>query len=203
MTQKEKDFELIRNIQRNGCEKSMSILYNTYKPKLEKLMCYKTFNTKLQGREEDIVQDAFVKAFEKIKHFKEDVSFYAWMSRICVNSFIDLTRRNSTKLQNKTNSISENDESMDSPMIQIPSRELNPYEKYKVIDMQMLIEEIFNDQTLKNQVREIAKNRFIKELSYNDISDKMNIPLGTVKTSIRKMKAVVQNKYKEKYNFTI
>jgi len=42
---------------------------------------------------EDIMQEAFLSAFEKIDHYKEEVSFGAWLKRIVVNKSLDSLRK--------------------------------------------------------------------------------------------------------------
>jgi len=51
---------------------------------------------------DDIVQDAFIKAFNKLSQFKANASFRTWIHRITVNTAMDYLRRNSTRVKYET-----------------------------------------------------------------------------------------------------
>ncbi|MEM0518633.1 RNA polymerase sigma factor [Aequorivita flava] len=48
---------------------------------------------------EDAMQDAFIKAFQKLSQFTGDVTFGAWLKRIVINTCLDSIKRNKMKLQ--------------------------------------------------------------------------------------------------------
>ncbi|WP_394749807.1 RNA polymerase sigma factor [Spongiimicrobium salis] len=63
-----------------------------YKKYCDAMFCVAMRFLKNTDDAEDVLQDAFVKAFQKIDQFKGDVSFGAWLKRIVVNTSIDFLK---------------------------------------------------------------------------------------------------------------
>jgi RNA polymerase sigma factor (sigma-70 family) len=87
-----KDIELAKN----GDESAMFRLYTAY----SKAMLNTSFRI-LNHREdaEDVLQDAFVKAFSRLHQFKYDSSFGSWLKRIVVNASIDQLKSKKVNLE--------------------------------------------------------------------------------------------------------
>jgi RNA polymerase sigma factor (sigma-70 family) len=76
---------------RNGDSRAQAEVYKLYYKAMFNT-CLRIVNNRLEA--EDIMQEAFLQAFDKIKTFSENVAFGAWLKRIVINKSIDFLRRN-------------------------------------------------------------------------------------------------------------
>lgn len=127
---------------------------------------------------EDIVQESFMKAFSNLSSYNTNYAFSTWMYRITTNHTIDHLRKR--KLQ--TTSIDEPVRAKDGEMqIQIvggaeTDRKIIRKERKKIVS-----DAIHN---LPEKYREVIVMRHLEEMSYQEISDELDLPLGTVKAHI-------------------
>ena len=133
---------------------------------------------------EDIVQDSFIKAFNALESFREDSSFYTWIYRITVNTsknFLVSKKRKS--------------ELLNSDLSEEASYEIEPVEAYSPEDLlqatqlkKVITETI--DQ-LGEDTRTALTLRELDGLSYEQIADVVNCPVGTVRSRIFRGREVI------------
>ena len=133
---------------------------------------------------EDIVQDSFIKAFKALESFREDSSFYTWIYRITVNTsknFLVSKKRKS--------------ELLNSDLSEEASYEIEPVETYSPEDLlqaaqlkKVITETI--DQ-LGEDTKTALTLRELDGLSYEEIADVVNCPVGTVRSRIFRGREVV------------
>ena len=133
---------------------------------------------------EDIVQDSFIKAFNALESFREDSSFYTWIYRITVNTsknFLVSKKRKS--------------ELLNSDLSEEASYEIEPVETYSPEDLlqatqlkKVITETI--DQ-LGEDTRTALTLRELDGLSYEQIADVVNCPVGTVRSRIFRGREVI------------
>ncbi|MBM4391976.1 MAG: sigma-70 family RNA polymerase sigma factor [Deltaproteobacteria bacterium] len=124
----------------------------------------------------DIVQMAFVKAYQSLSSFRIDSSFYTWIYRIAMNLAIDHTRKNkrrkTTSFEEAVASRDEDGTLSEQHMDDNPARELQ---------RKQLRERIYGAlDELTEDMREVVLLREVEGLSYKEIADVMGIPEGTV-----------------------
>ena len=133
---------------------------------------------------EDIVQDSFIKAFNALESFREDSSFYTWIYRITVNTsknFLVSKKRKS--------------ELLNSDLSEEASYEIEPVETYSPEDLlqatqlQKVITETFDQ--LGEDTRTALTLRELDGLSYEQIADVVNCPVGTVRSRIFRAREVI------------
>ena len=133
---------------------------------------------------EDIVQDSFIKAFNALESFREDSSFYTWIYRITVNTsknFLVSKKRKS--------------ELLNSDLSEEASYEIEPVETYSPEDLlqatqlQKVITETFDQ--LGEDTRTALTLRELDGLSYEQIADIVNCPVGTVRSRIFRGREVI------------
>ena len=133
---------------------------------------------------EDIVQDSFIKAFNALESFREDSSFYTWIYRITVNTsknFLVSKKRKS--------------ELLNSDLSEEASYEIEPVETYSPEDLlqatqlQKVITETFDQ--LGEDTRTALTLRELDGLSYEQIADVINCPVGTVRSRIFRGREVI------------
>ena len=127
---------------------------------------------------EDIVQESFMKAFSNLSSYNTNYAFSTWMYRITTNHTIDFLRKK--KLQ--TTSIHEPVKAKDGEMqMQImggaeTDRKIIRKERKKIVTEAI--------QNLPEKYREVIVMRHLEEMSYQEISEELDLPLGTVKAHI-------------------
>ena len=139
---------------------------------------------------EDIVQDSFIKAFNALESFREDSSFYTWIYRITVNTsknFLVSKKRKS--------------ELLNSDLSEEASYEIEPVETYSPEDLlqatqlQKVITETFDQ--LGEDTRTALTLRELDGLSYEQIADVVNCPVGTVRSRIFRGREVIDEAISE------
>ncbi len=92
---------------REGSQKAQFQLYKLYyKPMYS--VCMRLINNEAEA--EDVMQEAFLKAFTKIDSYKGEVSFGAWLKRIVINRSLDHLKKKKVKFEEiseKTNQIAD------------------------------------------------------------------------------------------------
>lgn len=125
---------------------------------------------------EDITIEAFSKAFDKIATFDDKYNFGTWLITISKNIQIDKSRRKNASIQSQTTDASN--EQIRKIADQTPSPE------DKLITEQNLAELLRYIKQLKPHYQEIINLRYFQEMSYNEISAKLELPLGNVKVRL-------------------
>lgn len=158
-----------------GDEKAYAELSNKYQKPLY-------FHIRKMIREtdyvEDLVQDIFMKAFKNLKNYKNDYAFSTWLYRIATNHTIDYLRKK--KLDTFSINIDSSDE--DQAPIQLEDEDTHTDEPMIRRQRKNKVHEAIDQ--LPEKYRLIIIKRHIEEKSYQEISEEMDIPLGTVKAHI-------------------
>lgn len=127
---------------------------------------------------EDIIQESFLKAFSNLDSYNTNYAFSTWLYRITTNHTIDYLRKK--KLQ--TTSINEPVRAKDGEMqFQIVGNSETDRKIIRKERKKILSEAIEN---LPEKYREVIQMRHLEEMSYQEISDELDLPLGTVKAHI-------------------
>jgi len=120
----------------------------------------------------DLSQEAFCKAYQALKSFERGRNFYTWFYQILKNLCINYYRRK----KRRTVSFSEVEEATGVPVeIQISD---TPEEIFERNEMRDLLWKAL--RKLKDTDREIILLKEFQELSYKDIADAMQLPMGSV-----------------------
>ena len=135
---------------------------------------------------EDICLESFQKAFSQIGTYNPDYKFSTWLYRIARNTAFDhISRKDREKNNLPTTSISE----QISEMNEIPAATHNPEDE--IINQQEYDKWLANIDRLKDDYRTVAKMNLIDNFGYREIADELDIPINTVKTRIRRAKAML------------
>jgi RNA polymerase sigma factor (sigma-70 family) len=142
---------------------------------------------------EDLVQEAFMKAFGNLKSYNTDYAFSTWLYRIATNHSIDYLRKR--KLQ--TLSIDEPQKTKDGELeIQLPDES---YITDRDIIRKQRKQIIHNSiENLPEKYREVIRMRHMEEKSYQEIADILDLPLGTVKAHIFRAREMLYKALKDK-----
>ncbi len=124
---------------------------------------------------EDLMQEAFMKAYLKIGLYDPKYDFGAWIYTIARNTFVDFNRSRKSNALNPQNLPLE---SGNSPQVSAPT----PEDYIINAQQQTQIERYI--AMLPKDYRRLFELRFIDEYSYEEIAEKLEMKLGTVKTRI-------------------
>ena len=125
---------------------------------------------------EDIVQDAFVKAFQNLDSFKGTSGFYTWLYRIAFNTAVSHLRK-----QPAVNSIDELQEAIGENLAddrQRPDDSLERKECSKQIQSAL--------QLLSEEHRTILILREVEQMSYEVLANLFQVPVGTVRSRLHR-----------------
>lgn len=170
---------------KNHDQKAYDLLMERYKNSVYHLI-YKMIRN--QDDAEDLTIEAFAKAFINIHRYNPEFAFSTWLFRIATNNCIDFIRKK--KLD--TTSINEdiNANNSDSFLsLQIKDSNLNPQESLIRIQKIELMRMIVLNLPDKYQI--LVKLRYFKEYAYEEISQELNLPLGTVKAQLHRAREIL------------
>ena len=140
---------------------------------------------------EDIAQDVFIKVYRNIDKFKGNSSLYTWIYRITTNMCLDYMKKNKSMIY-----IDEKVQLDDSEVdLQLTSKEKLQDELYEEKEMNQKLNKAIDK--LPDKQKAMIVLRDIKGLSYDEISEILEIKLGTVKSQINrarlKLKEILEN----------
>ena len=129
---------------------------------------------------DDLTIEAFGKAFKNIRQYTPDYAFSTWLFKIATNNCIDFIRKKKKQMLSIDKGIETDDGG--ELLIDIKSDRLDPEEsmmkKQKVLMMRDVVEK------LKPRYKNLVELRYFQELSYEEIAEQLNLPLGTVKAQL-------------------
>lgn len=160
---------------KNGDKKAMRLLYRKYKNLLFGMII-----TILKDREEaeDCLQEIFTQIWEKADYFdSEKGRAYTFIVTMARNKAIDRTRSKQFKRSEKA------DQTINDFTFIPESEENNPHEDLEFQERAVIVRDAL--QKLPKKEREVIFVSYYKGLSQSQISENMDIPLGTVKYRMR------------------
>ena len=182
------DYELIDEAI-DGNEASYGIIMERYKNSLHGIIYRMVRN---QEETQDLVQEAFIKAYKALRTFNKQYSFSTWLFKIASNNCIDQLR----KKRLSTISIDAPSETMDGSITQdIPDSTYNP-------EKDIIRNEVINtihhtiDQ-LPKKYREVINLRHKQDKSYEEIAKELDLPIGTVKARIFRAREILKKSLRE------
>ena len=116
----------------------------------------------------DVLQNTFMKAWNRLDSFQGDAKIVTWLSRIAINESLDLLRRN-----NHPTVSTEDDTSLSNTLM------ADPY--FDGTEVEAMLQEAI--ATLPDVQRTVFVLRYFEELKYSEISERMNTSEGALKAS--------------------
>lgn len=141
----------------------------------------------------DLVQEAFVKAFDNLNTYSTNYAFSTWLYRIATNHTIDYLR----KKKLKTLSIDEPMKTKDGEMqMQLEDESAGTDRNIIRKQRQDIVQNAIED--LPPKYRKVIEMRHMEEKSYQEIADVLDLPLGTVKAHIFRARELLYKALKDK-----
>ncbi|MEE9326628.1 MAG: RNA polymerase sigma factor RpoE [Cocleimonas sp.] len=178
------DLELVRRVQ-SGDKSAFDVLVLKYQQRVINLVTRYVHDPHIAM---DVSQESFIKAYRGLKNFRGDSAFYTWLYRIAIN-----TAKN--HLVSRSRRMPDDD---------IDAQEAEQYEggaKLRDIstpENELLTEEIQETvrvaiEALPDDLRIAITLRELEGLSYEEISDAMDCPIGTVRSRIFRARESIES----------
>lgn len=185
------DIELVKQTLRGDKEGFEKLVY-LYQDKVYSL-CYR-----YSGNEEDafdLAQEAFIKAYRSLSTFKGKSRFSTWLYRVTTNVCLDELRRRRRDIQSQSldQPVTGSDGEM-SRIILDESQSIDTW--YETKEQAEYIQSLLNE--LKPDHRMVLLLKDIMELSYEEISQVLNISTGTIKSRLSRARDLLRRKLLER-----
>jgi RNA polymerase sigma-70 factor (ECF subfamily) len=176
MSAREADLLLVERVQA-GDQEAFGLLVSKYQRKLLRLVMRLVRDP---AEAEDVVQEAFIKAYRALPNFRGDSAFYTWLYRIGVNTAKNWLVANGRRMQTVSDIVDNDDEPIEESQLlrndETPDRILMSKEIGETIDVALA--------ALPEDLRTAVTLREIEGLSYEEIAQVMDCPIGTVRSRI-------------------
>ena len=185
MGEREVDLELVRRVQR-GDKTAFDVLVRKYQYKIANLISRYVGN---QSEVEDVAQEAFIKAYRGLSNFRGESAFYTWMYRIAIN-----TAKNYLVAAGRRG-----------PEGAIDAQEAEQYEGVDALkehgtpERELLSAEIKQTvydaiENLPHELRVAITLRELEGLSYEEIAEAMDCPIGTIRSRIFRAREAIDGR---------
>ena len=137
---------------------------------------------------EDVAQESFIKAYKSLDSFREESAFYTWLYRITTNTaknYLISKKRKKELLETEVLSSEEID------IFDIPGGS-SPEEILEANNLREIIFESLSN--LPEDIRTAVSLREFEGLSYEEISEVLDCPIGTVRSRIFRGREIIQEK---------
>ncbi|WP_194777040.1 RNA polymerase sigma factor [Pararhodonellum marinum] len=178
------DFDLIDQAVKDQDQQAYATLMKRYK-KAVYFMILKMIRDADDA--EDLTMEAFAKAFKNLHKFKKDYTFSTWLFRIATNNTIDFIRKKKLKTMSLNTTLT--DDGGNSVNIDVEDDDNNPQDEY-IRSQRIEMVRIFVDK-LPAKYRKLVKLRYFDELSYDEIAQELDKPLGTVKAQLHRSRELL------------
>jgi RNA polymerase sigma-70 factor (ECF subfamily) len=188
MGDREIDQQLVERAQR-GDKRAFGLLVDKYQRKLGRLL---SRFVRDPAEVEDVTQEAFIKAYRALPNFRGDSAFYTWLYRIGINTAKNYLMAAGRRAPTSTSVDSEEAEGLDEGEqlrdINTPESLLLSREIGDTVNAAML--------ALPEELRTAIQLREIEGMSYEDIAQIMNCPIGTVRSRIFRAREAIAGQLK-------
>ncbi len=167
----------------DGDEKAFELLVKRYQRRLTAFLSQIVGNFEIAR---ELTQETFIRAWKALDRFDPKYRFSTWLFRIAHNLGIDHLRRrrlNTIPLQRQ-------DRNGEEVEVVVPDNQKNPLEELGNVELSGSLRAAI--ETLRDEYRELVLLRHFASLSYQEIADFKEMPLGTVKNKLFRAHSVLR-----------
>ena len=175
----QRDLKLINRALASGDPAAYNELMKLYRDPLYFMLYEKVSDQELA---KDLTIESLGKAFQKLHLYTPDYTFSTWLFTVARNHCIDYLRKH--KLPTISIDKMMLDEDGKRTNFDLVSNDLNPEQKMEKKQRIAFLRQIVDQ--LKPVYRDLVKMRYFKELSYEEIAETLDIPIGTVKAQLHR-----------------
>jgi RNA polymerase sigma-70 factor, ECF subfamily len=180
------DLGLVQRVQR-GDKSAFDLLVRKYQHKVVKLV---TRYMRDPADAEDVAQEAFIKAYRALPQFRGDSAFYTWLYRIAIN-----TAKNAIVSRDRSpvdfDLDLQNIEESSSMQTRLADPE-TPLSLLQTEEIRTTVNQAI--ESLPEDLRTAIVLRELEGLSYEDIAQAMECPVGTVRSRIFRAREAIDRK---------
>jgi RNA polymerase sigma-70 factor (ECF subfamily) len=147
---------------------------------------------------EDVVQEAYVRAFISLDQFRGESSLATWLSRIVLNEALGRLRRHRPIVDLGT---IENQTALQAQIIPFPTPQLDPERTVAQREIQRLVEQAIDD--LPEAFRIVLVARIIEDMSVEETAELFGLRAETVKTRLHRARALLRQALKQHADSTL
>jgi RNA polymerase sigma-70 factor (ECF subfamily) len=170
-----------------GDKQAFNLLVEKYQRKLTRLL---SRFIRDQAEVEDVTQEAFIKAYRALPAFRGDSAFYTWLYRIGINTaknyLMAMGRRAPTSTEVEAEDAEGFEEGEQLRDINTPESVLLSNEIAETVNSTI--------EQLPEELRRAIQMREIEGMSYEDIAQAMDCPIGTVRSRIFRAREAIAEK---------
>ena len=183
MSERDVDWQLVQRVQR-GEKQAFDLLVAKYQRKLFRLLSRLIRD---QAEIEDVAQEAFIKAYRALPNFRGESAFYTWLYRIAINTaknyLVAQGRRAPTRTETEIEDAENFDDGDSLRTEDTPERMLLSKQVAEAVNRAI--------ERLPEDLRTAIVLRELEGLSYEEIAESMNCPIGTVRSRIFRAREAV------------
>lgn len=180
----QRDYQLVLAAREKGDQRAYADLMRFYREPIYLMLLRMTHNP---TDADDLTIDTFGKAFCQLHTYTPSNTFATWLFAIASNNGIDYIRRRHLSTVSLSDiTVHNDDDSYDYPL---PSQDANPEEALISSQRGEMLRDVVRQ--LKPRYRTIVEMRYFQELSYDEIAQKLSMPLGTVKIQLRRARQLL------------
>ena len=184
--EREVDQELVERAQK-GDKRAFELLVMKYQRKLARLLSRMVRD---QAEIEDITQESFIKAYRALPQFRGESAFYTWLYRIAVNTAKNYLVARGRRAPTTTEFSNEEAEGFEDAEllrdIATPDAELQTKQIAAAVNKAV--------EALPEELRTAITLRELEGLSYEEIAQMMDCPIGTVRSRIFRAREAIAEK---------
>lgn len=189
MFDRHQDLKVIKRCKR-GEEAAFAEILQRYRGPIYSLCFRMTRNSEDAN---DLAQEVFIKVFGLLDRFDEQYAFSSWLFRIATNHSIDHLRRNRLRFLSLDGVTGRDGEEYE---LQLPHKGPAPDTMLERKQAIQRLEEVIAD--LPPHYKAVTLLRHDQHLSYEEIAEILQLPLGTVKARIHRARNLIQQMLKER-----
>lgn len=171
------DYELVQRALNQKDQMAYAKLMERYRDSIY-FMLLKMVNNNDDA--DDLTIEAFGKAFKRLHQYTPNFAFSTWLFKIASNNCIDFIRKKRIKAMSLDAGISGDDG--DYMYITVKDDTLDPEEELQKKERVNRMREVVDQ--LKPRYKQLIELRYFQELSYEEIAEALDLPLGTVKAQL-------------------
>lgn len=188
MGAREADFLLVERVQ-SGDREAFGLLVSKYQRKLLRLVMRLVRDP---AEAEDVTQEAFIKAYRALPNFRGDSAFYTWLYRIGVNTAKNWLVAHGRRMPVMSEIVDDESEGIEDGVLlrddETPDRVLMSRQIGETVNAAM--------EALPEDLRTAISLREIEGLSYEEIAQVMDCPIGTVRSRIFRAREAIAARLK-------
>lgn len=188
------DYKLVQAALNHGDQKAYAELLHRYRESVYFMMLKMVGN---KDDAEDLTIEAFGRAFKRLHQYTPNFAFSTWLFKIASNNAIDHLRKKKQGDSYSLDSKYVNEEGQELSQ-NIKSGTLDPEENFIKKQKIELLRDVVDK--LKPKYRELVEMFYYQEMSHEEISQKLNLPIGTIKAQLFRAREFLYNILKSKEN---